>query len=463
MQEAMNQVKETLGRDAIILHTRKFRKGGIGGFFGREMIEVMAAVDNDIPVVTLSSTTSSIAKPKAKAKKTSGAPVKSLIRPSAKSIKVAEENNIVKEKIIEQSVKTEINSDKEVFERITVAELLQKNIESQTQPKEAASPVTLEPLALTRLISNKEDAPTPLISVKSDINSIVEAEDTKADDLKSEISGMRQMLEQLLAKTKTAPTNLWYDYLTKRDLLPVFAEHILKGFPYALTMLNKNPEATKKMLYDRLASYIRTTEGINLCEEGTCKKIALIGPTGVGKTTTLAKLAARFTLDTNANVAFITSDTYRIAAVEQLKTYANILNIPLDVVYSPEEMKKCLNKHQDKQLILIDTAGRSQYNEEQMEELKALIATDENIEPHLVLSSTTKHQDAVDIIKRFTYCSSEHLIFTKIDEARNIGNIFNIMYEFPELMISYITDGQSVPDDIHLARPSYLTDILLRD
>ncbi len=398
MQEAMNQVKNALGRDAIILHTRKFRKGGIGGFFGHEMIEVMAAVDN--------------APPPPKPPVPRSAPVKSLVREKPQLPITRPEK-------------------KEILPDI-------KDPVGKPLPKK---PVALEPLSLPRVSMEKT---------------------TDTDDLRSEISGMRQMLEQLLTKSKTAPSNPWYDYLVKKEILPAYAEQLLQGLPYSLPMLNKNPEATKKLIYERLLGYFKNTGGIRPLDFG-CKKVALVGPTGVGKTTTLAKLAARFTLEHGMRVAFITSDTYRIAAVEQLKTYANILDIPLEVVYSPEEMRSAIQMHEDKQLIFIDTAGRSQHNEEQMLELQKLLESDNTIETHLVMSATTKHQDAADIVERFAPCAAESMIFTKIDEARNIGTIFNIMYQFPGLSISYLTNGQSVPDDLEPADAGKLAELLLKD
>ncbi len=441
MQEAMNQVKETLGRDAIILHTRKFRKGGIGGFFGREMIEVMAAVDNDIQTTTSTSKSKQQEKNKERPRqKHSPVVVKSLLKPE-KNIK-----KLDKETILEENNSNNINREDN-----TIAQIFNANAQ------------VMQPLLIPQLKSDEKVDVVEQTSVAVEEKKIIVVDNQpKDEDLKAEITGMRFMLEQLLEKTKTPPDNPWYDYLINKDLSPNFAEQILKGFPYSLTMLNKNPEATKKMLSDRLEKYIRTNSGVVLSQQ-ECTKIALIGPTGVGKTTTLAKIAAKFTLENNADVAFITSDTYRIAAVEQLKTYANILNIPLDVVYSPNEMRKCLEKHKDKQLVLIDTAGRSQYNQEQMEELKILLEADQTINNYLVLSSTTKSQDASDIIDRFSYCGFENIIFTKIDEAKNIGNIFNLMHQFPDIYISYITNGQSVPDDIHNIDSSYLTNILLRD
>ena len=396
MQEAMAQVKSALGRDAIILHTRKFRKGGIGGFFGHEMIEVMAAVDTN----------------------TSPAPA---YKPVAKK-PVTKVKSLIQEKPNIQEKPKEI-------------EAVEVRVPSKPLP-------VLEPLALPRIITDKSAVP--------------------GDDLRSEITGMRQMLEQLLTKTKTAPTNPWYDYLVKKEIVPLYAEQLLQGFPVSAPALANNPDAAKQLIFERIIGYFKSNDGIKVGNYA-CKKVALIGPTGVGKTTTLAKLAARFTLENNLSVAFITSDTYRIAAVEQLRTYANILNIPLEVVYSSEEMHDAIEKHRDKQLLLIDTAGRSQYNDEQMQELKDLLAIDDTIETHLVLSSTTKHQDAVDIVDRFSCCASDSIIFTKIDEARNIGTIFNIMYKFPTLSISYITNGQSVPDDIQPAQAGKLAEMLLRD
>jgi flagellar biosynthesis protein FlhF len=325
---------------------------------------------------------------------------------------------------------------------------------------------TIEPLTLERIASPAAPAKSEeenAVGAKEVLGKSPEAAGAAGEDLKSELTGIRQMLEQLLSKTKTTPANPWYDYLVRKEIAPGLAEQVLKGFPpHSLAMLNKNPEATKKMLHDRLAPYIRPANGIRLQSSG-CKKVALVGPTGVGKTTTLAKLAAKFTLEDNIDTAFITSDTYRIAAVEQLKTYATILNVPMDVVYSADEMKKCINRHQDKKLVLIDTAGRSQRNEEQIDELKRLLNADDTIETHLVLSTGTTYQDLLEIIERFGSCFSDKVIFTKIDETRNIGNIFNIMHQFYDLKISYVTNGQNVPDDIHPAEPQYLTNMLLRD
>ena len=209
-----------------------------------------------------------------------------------------------------------------------------------------------------------------------------------------------------------------------------------------------------------MTAHFQDVAGINV-RPAYCKVAALIGPTGVGKTTTVAKLAANFALKEKYRVALVTADTYRIAAVEQLKTYADLIGIPIEVVYTPQELRSALYRHQDKQLVLIDTAGRSPANQPQMAELEALLAVDENIEKHLVLSATTKFSDCLQAVQRFQPSKPQKYLFTKLDEASNLGTLFNLMFHAPKTM-SYLTTGQNVPDDIELADPNRLTTLMLR-
>ena len=187
-----------------------------------------------------------------------------------------------------------------------------------------------------------------------------------------------------------------------------------------------------------------------------------MGTTGVGKTTTLAKIAAKFVLESQASAALITADTYRISAVEQLRTYSDILGLPLEIVYTPAELSKAIVKHRTKDLILIDTAGRSQYNDYQLKELQELLSINQRIEKHLVLSVTTKQSDAKDIIERFSVCEPDKIIFTKTDETGTLGSIVNLLAKQQRLGLSYLSNGQSVPDDIIAASADTLTDLLLR-
>jgi flagellar biosynthesis protein FlhF len=356
MQEAMAQVKNELGREAVILHTRRYRKGGFLGFFGQDMVEVMAALET---------------------------------------------------------------------------------------PKPAASP-------------KKEMAQTAAILRQND-------EDAKITSLQMEVAGMRKMVEQLITKMprqeKTAAP--LYQLLINNDIDAAIAENLTQGLPDDEAHLPGGPDMAKKLLVDRINNHLQRVEGITLSPNG-CKTVAFIGPTGVGKTTTIAKLAANFALNKGHKVALVTTDTYRISAVEQLKTYAEIIDIPIEVVYTPDELKAAIFRHRDKQLVLLDTAGRSPKNQYQLAELQALLAVDPYIETHLVLSTSTKYADALEIVNRFSVCSPQKFLFTKLDEAANLGTVLNLLYHFPATL-SYITTGQNVPDDIELANPAKLANLILRE
>lgn len=200
-------------------------------------------------------------------------------------------------------------------------------------------------------------------------------------------------------------------------------------------------------VYQKLVLKLGEPKFIDL--QNTEKKfIFFIGPTGVGKTTTIAKIASHLKLKENAKVALITSDTYRIAAVEQLRTYASILGVPLSVVYTKEELEQEKQRYDDYDVVLIDTAGRSHRNEEQKEDLIELIntVTEEEREVFLVLSATTKYKDLVRITETYNIIDDFSIIFTKLDETTCIGNILNIKL-LTNASLSYTTWGQNVPDD----------------
>lgn len=178
------------------------------------------------------------------------------------------------------------------------------------------------------------------------------------------------------------------------------------------------------------------------------KFIFFIGPTGVGKTTTIAKMASYLKLEKNLKVALITADTYRIAAVEQLRTYAGILGIPLSVVYTKDELELEKMKYSDYDLVLIDTAGRSHKNVEQKKDLEELVNTvgEEERQVFLVLSATTKYKDLIRIAENYQIYNDYNIIFTKLDETTCLGNILNIRM-LTHVPLSYTTWGQNVPDD----------------
>lgn len=177
------------------------------------------------------------------------------------------------------------------------------------------------------------------------------------------------------------------------------------------------------------------------------KFLNLVGPTGVGKTTTIAKIAAHCMLKHHKKVAFITTDTFRIAAIDQLKTYAKILNVPVEVAYSIEDFKKAKEKLANYDVVLIDSAGRNFLNKLYISELKKVIDFDEEMETYLVLSLTSKYRDMATIFEQFSKININKVIFTKKDETFSRGSMLNLIHDY-QVGVAYITNGQSVPDDI---------------
>lgn len=234
-------------------------------------------------------------------------------------------------------------------------------------------------------------------------------------------------------------------------------EELLEKEP-ALAEGNKDfvRKQIKQYLLQELSSF--SYEGLSFQK----KYVALLGPTGVGKTTTLAKLAAICSLQKQKKVAMITTDTYRIAAVEQLKTYAQILNVPIEVAYNIDDFKRAKETFQHHDIVFIDTAGRNFRDEHYVKELKTLIDFDEEMETFLVLALTSKPKDMKEVYEQFSErLDLDRIIFSKLDETSSIGGMIDFMFTFSR-GISYVTTGQNVPDDMIEATPQYLIQQLFK-
>lgn len=217
--------------------------------------------------------------------------------------------------------------------------------------------------------------------------------------------------------------------------------------PDELTDLDTVRDRMRTLLQQR----IRTTTPITANTSKRCV-VALIGPTGVGKTTTIAKLAANLRLRDKHRVGLITVDTYRIAAVDQLRAYADIIDLPMEVVTTPREMRDAVTKLAELDIVLIDTAGRSPHDEIQIQELKAMLTEARADEVQLVVSSVYHAKHLVRVVELFRPTNPTSLLLTKLDEATSRGNLLPILCE-SGLPLSYTTDGQNVPDDIQPADP----------
>ena len=214
-------------------------------------------------------------------------------------------------------------------------------------------------------------------------------------------------------------------------------------------------------VYQKIILKLGQTKTIEL-EKDKTKVVCFIGPTGVGKTTTIAKIASKFKLEEKIKVAIITADTYRIAAVEQIKTYASILAIPVSVVYEAKDFNEAIEKYKEYDLVLIDTAGRSHKNTEQFNDAKALLEaiTDYKKEVYLVVSATTKYNDLSKITSSYSKITDYSLIFTKLDETMSYGNILNVKLD-TKAPLAYVTFGQGVPEDISVLNPQDIAKQLL--
>lgn len=312
--------------------------------------------------------------------------------------------------------------------------------------------------------------------------------DDKADDIADEkiekisvlenrVSSMEEMLKKIYDQfqTKQAASEviladrkepklpgviqILYNNLLKNDVEAEVARTIIEKVTGKIGV-NPSVNDAAAALTAEIASILGKPETIQVPKTGKPEVAIFVGPTGVGKTTTLAKIAANYLLNDKLKVGLITADTYRIAAVEQLKTYGEILGIPVSVVYSAGELAEAINLHKDKDIILIDTAGRSHRSKTQFEELKTLITAANANEIFLVLSTTTSSRNCRDILQNYDFLKEFKLVFTKTDEAPLAGIILNSSY-ITGKKLSYITTGQSVPDDIEVANIEKITKSLM--
>lgn len=304
-----------------------------------------------------------------------------------------------------------------------------------------------------------------------------DTKETQSDNRRTETAPSDNLLHYELKEIKTLVNNLiqraqyadmanlsdelmeFYIMLVQQQVSDEFAKEVVQRINNELRNeeLN-NKEIIKTVLKNALSKMLRDASPITLDKPG--KKVAFIGPTGVGKTTTIAKLAAHFALRQGKKVGLVTMDTYRIAAVEQLRTYADIMNVPIEVVLTSYEMKKAIEKLKDQDLILIDTAGRSQNNKMQIAELKSFIDVIQPDEVHLVLSTITAYETIMNTVERFNELRFDKLLFTKLDEAVNFGLILNVMRNVRK-HVSYVTTGQNVPYDIEEADGTFVAELIL--
>jgi flagellar biosynthesis protein FlhF len=406
LQEALAKIKRDFGPEAVILHTKKYKRGGIFGVFGRETTEVTAGIDINID------------RPRQQQQQQAATYEKPSPQPPA----------------MQPQYKTQLS-------------------QQQQRPQIPAQP-RLEPMV--QVYNRVED-----ISLKND---------TLARELsegKVSLSGSLRPVRENSGSTSSGPA-------LKSGIGRIQKMLIDNGVEESLvyrTLQNINSQLTdtqinnkvfiEQYLYDYISNMVQVSGPIKTTP-GTSKVVAFIGPTGVGKTTTIAKLAAKYALIEGKSVVMITADTYRIAADLQLKKYGEIMGIPVEIVLTPADFKKVINKHLDKDLIFFDTAGRSPRNRQHLAELKEFLEVHSPIETHIVISAVTKYFDALGIINNFGMVPIHRMLFTKLDETKNYGMLLNLSVGSGGIPISFLTVGQNVPDDLEVADPKVISRLVIK-
>ncbi len=387
MPEAVVLIRKDLGKDAVILSTKRITIKKWLGLWRNKRLEVLAAAGEDMPIRT-------------------SPPRRSAYGANA----YTEAETAIRDKM-------RSNPSQAVTELSATAD---------------------EPDVGSQVKASKPEQPTDVHSA------VAQAEFVK---LQSEIAEVKRLLEASLADER----------LNRLPVLKQLASHGVETSSILSMLQSSDTTAGTSVIEglggDRILSELRShLSGISEAQPiaADTRIAAFVGPTGVGKTTTIAKIAALQMLSGHRRVGLLTTDTYRIAAVEQLRTYARILDIPLEVVYQAHEFDGALERLSDRDLILIDTAGRNFRQSSNVEDTRALLSRLNVDETHLVLSLTSKPEDLKQVAEEFMVLPVDKFLFTKLDETATYGAAVNLLYRYRK-PLSYLTNGQSVPDDIEVA------------
>lgn len=469
LKDCLQQVREVLGPEAVILETRKFRKGGLLGFGARDAVCVVAAtgitVKNDVKERvsgTAPSTEKSTpvneppGKPAVSSRQTAAMAAQAAAIAAARSAYIRKEttNGTTSSRLAAsrpgnvataQPVTPEPAPEKSPMSR--------QRTQRHPEPVVATPPVS-ENQRLDTLERAMQEIRESLLALKQ---AQQEAHERTLTAVVSAVAPAVQARPAVEASAQRLPE--LYRRLRASGISETLAQELLAELPDLSAWREEAQQPlAESALRDLLTRRIHCAGPIVLTP-GTLKAVALIGPTGVGKTTTIAKLAAHFALVERKKVALLTVDTYRIAAVEQLKTYSQIIDIPVAVAYNPAEVLPAVQQFADYDLLLIDTAGRSQKNIMQVGELKALLEM-VRCETHLVLSALIKTEDMLEAARRFSAACVDRLLFSKLDETGTYGTLFEVADQ-TGIPLSYLTTGQKVPEDIETADPATLVDLIL--
>ncbi|MCC3381334.1 flagellar biosynthesis protein FlhF [Paenibacillus farraposensis] len=444
--EAMLQIRGNLGTDAVILSTKEIKVGGFMGMFTKKKIEVIAAIEE---------------KQSQKLQQMETPPQQ--LFPMGKEPKQTEMPSapVVPRQAAPEAYRQVTQMTSATGEGSAVVTAGIKQAASAIEHSQVLKKESL----LSNLKTSGEQLRQP---VETGVAAMIGTADSQTEESQTMLNELREMKAMMARFSRNSSLeNAWpeplhemcehlLDQEVERELLEYWLERVYERrsvHPFA-------PESFdwEQALREEVSEFIRTRLDKGISRD--TKIVYVAGPTGGGKTTTIAKLAAEQLFKHNRKVGFITSDTYRISAVEQLRTYAAILNVPLEVVQSPGDVQRAIQRLDHCDLILMDTAGRNYRNELLVSELQSLLSPIEESETYLVLSMTSKSKDMLNITGHFSKFGLGKVVFTKMDETGSCGGVFNLLHHFP-MQLAYITNGQNVPDDLLHPDVEMVTNMLL--
>lgn len=455
-EEALQAAYAELGPNVVEMNTRNVKRKGLFSFLLPQMVEVTVALEDEVVRPQTSEIVEAIAG----------------VRSLAEATLIKEEND---------RLKKDTESDGVVY---TPSEAGKLAYSVNAAKLESSKPLKREPLGQETPLSDKKESDSSKES-EQPVSAIERLSGRKSENrvIEEKLDSLHSLLEEQLSRPERSSTpspvsqevpeehrsgdngspevsdevgrfvKLLYNTMIENEINEKYANQIIEEMEK-----NINPNTPFEMalanIYQKMILKFGNPEVISPAVKGP-KLVFFVGPTGVGKTTTIAKIASKFCVENKKKVALLTADTYRIAAAEQLRTYANILEIPFRVIYSIEEVENSLSDFKDFDYIMVDTAGHSHHNEAQREIMNGFIHSVDGVaekEVFLVLSATTKYRDLLSIADTYSAMTDYKLIFTKLDETTTLGNLLNVKLH-TGASLSYVTCGQNVPDDIEEFNP----------
>jgi len=498
MAEALAEVKKDLGKDAVILHARTTKAGGVLGFGGKPLVEITAAPADAARPVSRSSSPVRAARADAfrseEWKREADPALATLARASGTASSTPAASPASQQSAEPPMIRTRAVDVANISPRAALESRQSAGHASgpsASQPAMSVVPVASRPvsdLAAARLGALNPPRPAndrPTSDRLSTPTRLAPDSQTAWSSLEDELASIKRLVGQVLQCARRSPavmasdnpgaavmnlggmpTPLFDDYMLMLDagLDGALAEQIAGRIRDELDPAELADAAiVRNAVLRHIAALVPTRSSAAPGIGDAPLTIALVGPTGVGKTTTIAKVAATYKLRHGRRVGLITSDTYRIAAVDQLRTYANIIGLPLKVALTPQEMASARATLSDCDVLLIDTAGRAPTDAARLDELRRFVDACRPDEVHLTLSAASSEAVLLRAAERFRSAVLEpsHVLFTKLDEAVTLGTLANILPKIG-LPIGYVTTGQEVPDQIEAASADRLARLILQ-